>query len=57
MVKRPPAIAGDAGLIPGSGGPLEEEMRTHSSVLAREIPSVEEPDWPQPRKPKRVRHK
>ena len=31
---------GDLGLIP----PLEEEMATHSSTLACEIPGTEEPD-------------
>ena len=30
--------AGDPSLIPGSGGPLEEEMATHSGILAWEIP-------------------
>ena len=34
--------AGDAGLIPGSGRPLEEEMATHSSILAWESPQKEE---------------
>ena len=29
---------GDTGLIPGSGNPPEEEMATHSSILAWEIP-------------------
>ena len=36
MVKNPPTNAGDAGdlgLIPGEG-PLEEDMATHSSILA-----------------------
>ena len=41
-VKNPPASAGDAGSIPGSGNPLEEEMVTHSSI-AWEIPWTEEP--------------
>ena len=27
-------IAGDMSSIPGSGNPLEEEMTTHSSILA-----------------------
>lgn len=46
MVKNPPAKAGDArdaGLIPGSEKPLEEEMATHSSTLAWESPWTEEP--------------
>ena len=37
MVKNPPANAEDArnvGSIPGSGRSLEEEMATHSSILA-----------------------
>ena len=44
MVKIPPARAGVMDLIPGLGRSLEEEMATHSSVLAWEIPSSEEPD-------------
>ena len=44
VVKNPPANAGDAGSIPGSGeGPLEEEMAAHSSILAWRIPWTEEP--------------
>ena len=42
MVKNPPANAGDEGLIPGLGRSLEEEMETHSSILAWEIPWTEE---------------
>ena len=37
VVKNPPATAGDerhVGLIPGQEDPLEEEMATHSSILA-----------------------
>ena len=47
VVRNLPASAGDAGdtgLIPGSGRSLEEEMATHSSILAWEIPWTEEPD-------------
>ena len=47
VVKNPPANAGDAGdvsSIPGSGRSLEEEMTTHSSILAWKIPLKEEPD-------------
>ena len=33
MVKNPPASAGDTGLIPGSGNPLEKGMATHSTTL------------------------
>ena len=49
MVKNLPATAGDArymGLIPvgkGREDPLEEEMATHSSIHAWEIPWTEEP--------------
>ena len=43
VVKNPSANAGDSGSVPGSGIDLEEEMATHSSMLAWEIPWVEEP--------------
>ena len=46
MVKNPLPMqnnAGEAGLIPGLGGPLEEEMATHFSILAWKIPWTEEP--------------
>ena len=46
MVKNPSASAedtGDGGSIPGSGSPLEEEMATHSSILAWKISWTEEP--------------
>ena len=46
MVKNLPANAGDVGdvcLIPGSGDPLEEEMATHSGILAWKITWTEEP--------------
>ena len=33
---------GDAGLLPGLGRPLKEEMATHPSILAWEIPWTEE---------------
>ena len=41
MVKHPSADTGDTrdvGSIPGLEDPLEEEMATHSSVLAWKIP-------------------
>ena len=41
VVKNLPANSedtGDAGLIPGLEDPLEEEMTTHSSILAWRIP-------------------
>ena len=44
MVKNPPANAGDARDIRSLGqeDPLEEEMATHSSILAWKIPWTEE---------------
>ena len=45
MVKNPPDNAGDTGSIPGSRRPLEEEMATPSSILAWEIPWMEELGW------------
>ena len=46
QVKNLPANAGDTGdvgSIPGSGRSPEEEMATHSSILAWRIPWTEEP--------------
>ena len=42
-VKNLPASAGNTGLVPELGNPLEKEMTTHSSILAWEIPWTEEP--------------
>ena len=43
-VKTPPAIQGDPGFDPWVGKiPLKEEMETHSSIVAWEIPWIEEP--------------
>ena len=50
LVKDLPASAGDirdAGLSLGWEDPLEEEMATHSSILAWRIPWTEEPGGPQ----------
>ena len=41
-IRNPSANAGDVGLFPGWGDPLEKEMATHSSILAWEIPWTEE---------------
>ena len=41
VVKNLPASAGGtrgSGSIPGQKDPLEEEMATHSSILARKLP-------------------
>ena len=56
MAKNPPANAGDTGSIPGLGRPLEEEMATHSSILAWEFPWTEEPSRPQSIGSRRVGH-
>ena len=43
MVKNLPVHAGDAGSSPGLGTSLEQEMATHSSILAWRMPWTEEP--------------
>ena len=48
LVKNPPADAGDLVSIPGRENPLEKEMATHSSILARKIPWTGEPGRLQP---------
>ena len=42
-VENSPANVGDIGSVPGWEDPLEKEMATHSSILACEIPWIEEP--------------
>jgi len=42
VVKNPPADSGDMGSIPGLGRSPEEEMATHSNILAWKIPWTEE---------------
>ena len=59
VVKNPTANAGDlrdTSSIPGSGDALEEDMVTHSSILALRIPRIEEPGGLQSIGPQRVRH-
>ena len=59
LVKNLPAKAADTtdmGSIPESGRSLENEMATHSSILAREIPWTEKPGGLQSTGSKRVRH-
>ena len=46
MVKSPPANAGDVGSVPGSGSSSGEG--TYSSILAWEIPGIEDPGGLQP---------
>ena len=58
VVKNLPANAGDVrdvDLIPGED-PLEEDMETHSSVLALRIPWTEEPGGLESIGSQRVRH-
>ena len=58
MVKNLSADAGDTGdtsLVTGSGRSLEEEMATHSSILAGKIPWTEEPGGLQSMRSQRVR--
>ena len=43
LVKNPPAMQETQVRSLGGGNPLEEEMATHSSILAWKIPSTEEP--------------
>ena len=55
MVKNLPANA-DVSLIPGLGRSMEEEMATHSSILAWRIPWTKEPGGLQSMRSQRVRH-
>ena len=43
VVKNLPADAGDTGSISGQEDPLEEDMATHSRILAWRIPWTGEP--------------
>ena len=54
--KNPPANAIDMGQSLGQEDPLEEEMATHSSILAWIIPWVEEPGGLQSMGSQRVGH-
>ena len=59
LVKNPLANAGDIKEVVQSLGredPLEEEMATHSSILARRSPWTEEPGGLQSIVLQRVRH-
>ena len=59
VVKNPPANAGDIRdkvRSLGQEDPLTEEMATHSSILAWEIPWTEEPGGLQPMGVTRVGH-
>ena len=57
--KNPPAMQDTQGMQVQSLGqedPLEEEMATHSSILAWEIPWAEEPGGLQSMQSQRVEH-
>ena len=56
MVKNMPANTGNAGSIPGLGRSPEEEMATHSSILAWRIPWTEEPGGLQSMELHRIGH-
>ena len=56
VVKNPPANAGDLGSILGCEDSLEEEMATHSSILAWRIPRTKEPGGLQSMGSQRVGH-
>ena len=45
--QNPSVNSGHAGSIPGWEDPLEKEMPTYSSILARKTPRAEEPGGPQ----------
>ena len=56
MVKNPPAMRETWVRSLGWKGPLEEDMATHSSILAWEIPWTEEPQGLQSIGSQRVGH-
>ena len=59
MAKNLPANAEDTvdmGSIPGLEDPLEQEMATHSNILAWKIPWTEEPGGRQSLGLQRIRH-
>ena len=56
LIKNLPANAGDVGLILGQDDPLEEEMATHSSILAWRIPWTRDPGRLQSMGSQRVGH-
>ena len=56
VVKNPPAMQEMQVRYLGQEDPLEEEMATHSSILALEIPWTEEPGRLQSMEPQGVGH-
>ena len=57
MVKNSPAVQGTQIQSLGREDPLEEEMATHCTILAWEIPWTEEPGGPQSIGSQRVGHR
>ena len=55
-IKNPPAMKATWVPSPGQEDPLEKDMATHSSILARRIPWTEEPGGLQSMGSQRVRH-
>ena len=56
MVKNLPEVWETQGRFLGQEDLLEEEMATHSSILAWKIPWTEDPSSPQSMGSQRVRH-
>ena len=56
LVKNPPAMQKTWVQSQGREDPLEEDVATHSSILAWRIPWTEEPGGLQSVGPQRVRH-
>ena len=56
MVKNPPAKQETPVWSLGQEDPLEEEMAPPSSILACEIPGMEEPDGLQPMRSRKIGH-
>ena len=56
LIKNLPANAGDVGSILGQDDPLEEDMATHSSILAWRIAWTEDPSRLQSMGLQRVGH-
>ena len=56
LIKNLPANAGDVGSILGQDDPLEEEMATHSNILAWRIPWTRDPGRLQSMGSQRVGH-
>ena len=56
LVKNPPANAGDTSSILDQEDSLEEDIATHSSILAWQIPWIGEPDGLQSIVSQRVKH-